>query len=102
MDLLIAIIGWVGAGLLVTAYGAVSAGRLPGGGLAFQLLNIVGGVALTVNTGYHAAWPSAALNVVWVAVGAVTLLRRRATPLRAGQEVLAAQEGGCAAGGVAS
>jgi len=93
MDLLVAIVGWVGAGLLVTAYGAVSAGRLAGGGPAFQLLNIVGAVALTVNTGYHRAWPSAALNIVWVAVGAVTLVRRRAMPRPAGQEVLAAQDG---------
>jgi len=73
---LIAVVGWVGAALLVAAYALVSTGRLSGSGLRFQLLNIVGGVALTVNTAYHGAWPSAALNVVWVVVGLGALIRR--------------------------
>jgi len=73
---LIDVAGWVGAALLVAAYAMVSTGRLQGSGLRFQLLNIVGGVALTVNTAYHGAWPSAALNVVWVVVGLGALVRR--------------------------
>ncbi len=76
MSALIAVVGWVGAALLVAAYALVSTGRLSGSGLRFQLLNIVGGVALTVNTAYHGAWPSAALNVVWVAVGLGALVRQ--------------------------
>jgi hypothetical protein len=71
------LVGWVGASLLVLAYGLVSAGRLAASELRFQLLNVVGGVALAVNAGYHSAWPSAALNVVWVAVGVGALLRVR-------------------------
>jgi len=73
---LIDVAGWVGAALLVAAYAMVSTGRLQGSGLRFQLLNIVGGVALTLNTAYHGAWPSAALNVVWVVVGLGALVRR--------------------------
>ena len=76
MSALIDVAGWVGAALLVAAYALVSTGRLQGSGLRFQLLNIVGGVALTVNTAYHGAWPSAALNVVWVVVGLGALVRR--------------------------
>jgi hypothetical protein len=70
-------VGWVGAVLLVAAYSLVSSGRIAGSGPLFQALNIVGGVALTLNTGYHGAWPSAALNVVWVCVGAGALIRHR-------------------------
>lgn len=77
MDLLVAILGWVGAALLVAAYGLVSVGRLAGIGGPFQVLNVVGGVALTINTGWHGAWPSAALNVVWVVVGLGALTRGR-------------------------
>ena len=76
MSALIDVAGWVGAALLVAAYAMVSTGRLQGSGLRFQLLNIVGGVALTLNTAYHGAWPSAALNVVWVVVGLGALVRR--------------------------
>jgi hypothetical protein len=75
--LFVAVAGWLGAGLLVLAYGLVSAGRLPGGGARFQLLNVAGAVSLTLNSAYHGAWPSAALNIVWLMVGAATLLRRR-------------------------
>lgn len=80
MELVIAGVGWVGAALLVGAYALVSMGRLGASGVWFQLLNVTGGVALTANTAYHGAWPSAALNVVWVVVGAGALLRRRAMP----------------------
>jgi hypothetical protein len=70
-------VGWVGAALLVAAYVLVSSGRIAGSGPPFQALNIAGGVALTLNTGYHRAWPSAALNVVWVCVGVGVLIRHR-------------------------
>jgi hypothetical protein len=29
-------------------------------------MNLVGGALLMVNSGYYGAWPSAALNLVWV------------------------------------
>ncbi len=44
----------------------------------FHLLNVVGSAGLTANTAYHEAWPSAALNVVWMVVGLVALGRRGA------------------------
>ena len=68
--MVIAVVGWAGAALLLGAYALVSAGRLAGGGLTFQLMNLGGAAAVT------GAWPSVALNLVWLAVGAVTLLRR--------------------------
>jgi hypothetical protein len=71
------LVGWAGAILLVLAYGLVSAGRLAAAALPFQLLNVAGGVALAANSGYHSAWPSAALNVVWVAVAVGALARAR-------------------------
>src|SRR3954447_12292427 len=50
--------------LLITAYALVTAGRLHGPGLAFQLMNLFGGGFLMVNSAYYGAWPSAALNLV--------------------------------------
>jgi hypothetical protein len=72
----IAVVGWAGAALLLGAYALVSAGRLAGGGLTFQLMNLGGAAGLAINSAVNGAWPSVALNLVWIAVGAVTLLRR--------------------------
>jgi hypothetical protein len=75
VDILITVVGWVGAALLLLAYGLTSTGRLAPEGVRFQSLNLVGALALTVNSGYHAAWPSAALNIVWIGIGAAALIR---------------------------
>ena len=67
--------GWVGAAALLLAYGLVSAGRLSGRGTGFQVLNLVGSVGLLVNSTWHGAWPSAALNGVWLVIGITALSR---------------------------
>jgi hypothetical protein len=79
--IVINVVGWLGMALLIGAYALVTAGRLHGPDLTFQLMNLVGGAALMVNSAYYGAWPSAALNLVWVAIGLVGLARAR---LRAG------------------
>lgn len=83
---IIAILGWAGAGVLLLAYALVSAKRLAGDGWQFQLLNLAGGLALAVNSAHSGAWPSAALNVVWVAIGTVALARFAATRRSADRE----------------
>lgn len=74
--------GWVGAGLLLAAYALVSSKRLAAAGAGFQSLNVLGATGLTVNSGYHEAWPSAALNVVWITVGLGALLGHRLSDTR--------------------
>lgn len=76
MGLLLAVVGWLGAGLLLVAYGLVSAGRMHTGSAAFQILNLLGAAALVANSGYHRAWPSAGLNLAWIAIGLAALARR--------------------------
>lgn len=80
---LVDVAGWAGAVLLLTAYALASTGRVPAEGVVFQTLNLVGAVALTVNTAYHGAWPSAMLNVAWIAIGLGALARRRLRSRRA-------------------
>ena len=77
MELLITVVGWTGAALLLLAYGLTSTGRLPAEGGRFQALNLAGALALTVNTAYHDAWPSAVLNIVWIFIGLGALARGR-------------------------
>lgn len=76
MNLLVEIIGWIGAGSLLLAYGLLSVNRISAG-LTYQLLNLVGAVGLAVNAVVHGAWPSACLNLIWLLIGLVALRRER-------------------------
>jgi len=71
--------GWGGATLILVAYILLSLGRLEGRSRTFQWMNVVGAAGFIVNSGWHGAIPSAALNLVWLGVGLATLrtLRRR-------------------------
>lgn len=77
IKILLDVVGWAGAALLLGAYALASSGRMPADGVAFQVLNLLGAVALTANTAYHHAWPSAMLNVAWIGIGVAALARRR-------------------------
>ncbi len=83
--LLIDTAGWAGAAALLLAYGLVSSGRLTGRSIRFQLLNLVGAVGLLANGVWHDAWPSAALNAVWLVIGVATLRRISSAPPLDGQ-----------------
>lgn len=74
--LLTEVAGWGGAGCLLLAYALLSAGRLAAG-VTFQLLNLAGAAGLLLNGAVHGAWPSAALNLVWLTVGAVAFGKAR-------------------------
>ncbi|WP_240197156.1 CBU_0592 family membrane protein [Nonomuraea lactucae] len=75
MDLLLHAIGWIGAGLLVFGYGMVSTSRMSGDSAHYQVLNLAGSAALMVNSAYNDAWPSAGLNLIWAAIGVVSLVK---------------------------
>jgi hypothetical protein len=76
-ELLIEIAGWVGAGLILLAYALVSAGRIEARSVSFQLMNLLGAAGFVINSGFHGAWPSAILNVIWIGIAAVSLARLR-------------------------
>jgi hypothetical protein len=71
LTVLVDALGWVGMVLLLGAYWLLTAGRLRASGVRYQLANLLGGCLLMVNTAYHGAWPSAALNLVWFGIGAI-------------------------------
>lgn len=71
--------GWIAAVLILTAYGLLSAGRLTGKSVAYQVMNIVGAIGFVINTAYNGAFPSAALNVVWMGIGVWALVKIRAS-----------------------
>ena len=74
--LIVDLLGWLGALLILVAYALVSARRLAGDAVGYQLPNLVGGLLLIVNTIYYGAYPSTLVNVVWVVVASWALLQR--------------------------
>ncbi|MDX2102886.1 MAG: hypothetical protein EAZ99_05975 [Alphaproteobacteria bacterium] len=73
VDILVEVAGWAGGIALLGAYFCVSRGVWTGHGAAYQLTNLAGAAALAVNSAWNAAWPSTALNIVWIGLGLWTL-----------------------------
>ncbi|QWS33408.1 CBU_0592 family membrane protein [Curtobacterium aetherium] len=76
-------LGWFGAVAVLGGYILFSLGKIPNGPL-YQVINLVGGLAVAVNVAAHHAVPSTIVNGIWAVVAAVVLvrmvLRRRRAP----------------------
>jgi hypothetical protein len=80
VELAVEVAGWTGAALILGAYALLSAGKLTGRSLTYQLMNVVGAAGFVINGWWHGALPSAALNVLWLMIGAFAswrILKRR-------------------------
>jgi hypothetical protein len=75
LDVAIEVIGWIAALLILAAYGLLTAGKLKADSPAYQWMNVAGAAGFIVNSGWNGAIPSAALNIVWMGIGAVALWR---------------------------
>ncbi|HEY4071336.1 MAG TPA: hypothetical protein VGM04_07255 [Sphingomicrobium sp.] len=78
--------GWAGALLILFAYLLLSMGRLTGQSLTYQIMNIVGAIGFVINGWWHGAMPSAALNVLWLLIGALAswrIIRKRGSSISA-------------------
>lgn len=75
IEILVEIAGWVGAALILGAYLLLSIGRVTGQSPLYQAMNVAGAAGFIVNGWWHGALPSAALNVIWMMIGGVTLWR---------------------------
>ena len=73
MALLVEIIGWAAAGMILVAYGLLTAGRLTARSPLYQWLNVLGAAGFILNSGMNGAYPSAVLNVIWMGIGMVAL-----------------------------
>ncbi|MGE5834269.1 MAG: CBU_0592 family membrane protein [Acidobacteriota bacterium] len=74
MPVFIDFIGWVGAVLVLLAYGLVSTDRLHPHSVGYQSLNIAGALGLVINSAWYSAVPSAVVNVAWIGIGLYALL----------------------------
>jgi hypothetical protein len=75
MELLIEIIGWAGSLAVLIAYGLNSYQKLRSDSMAFYLLNFTGGIFLIIYTIKKGAFASAFVNVVWVIIAVIAIIR---------------------------
>jgi hypothetical protein len=69
LKILIEIIGWTAAAMMLSAYFLLTSGRLSSRSRVYQWLNVFSGAGFIVNSGWNGAYPSASLNVIWMAIG---------------------------------
>ena len=75
MTWLIATIGWTGAVSLLVAYLLLLRRRTSADSHLYLSLNFLGSACLALSTSAAHAWPSAAVNLIWLAIGIAPLLR---------------------------
>ncbi|WP_308514875.1 CBU_0592 family membrane protein [Sphingomonas flavescens] len=75
VELAVETVGWAGALLILLGYILVTTGKLTGRSPAFQWMNLLGAAGFIVNGWWHKALPSTVLNVIWLLIAAMALLR---------------------------
>ena len=74
LDVLMEVAGWIGGTLILAGYFLLTNGKLDAKSPTYQWLNVVGALGFIANSSWNGAWPSAALNVIWVGIGVVALI----------------------------
>ena len=77
VEIAVEVAGWTGALLILLGYLAITTGKLTGDSALYQWINVAGATGFVVNGWWHGAIPSAALNIVWLLIGSVALIRLR-------------------------
>ncbi|HCQ03995.1 MAG TPA: hypothetical protein DIT99_26355 [Candidatus Latescibacteria bacterium] len=75
MESIVDILGWFGTCLLVLGYILISAKKVHGQSISYQLFNLIGSIFLGVNSYYYGALPSVGISIMWIGIGGVTLLQ---------------------------
>ena len=75
MEIAIEILGWVGMALVLSGYALNTFGKIDAGTPAYIWMNIIGSLFLIVNTLFHHTYPPAVLNIIWMALGLISITR---------------------------
>ena len=76
MSLGVDVAGWLGAIMLLVAYGCVSFKKVSPASITYHLLNAAGSALFVINTLFHKAYAPAFLNCVWGLIALTSLLLR--------------------------
>ncbi|NBO17820.1 MAG: hypothetical protein EBV03_01070 [Proteobacteria bacterium] len=68
-DIMVEVVGWVGAALVLGAYGMLSARKLTGDSYAYHYANIVGAALFIFYAIMKTAWATLFVNATWMCIG---------------------------------
>lgn len=77
MNMVIDLIGWLGAGCILLAYYLVSTKKVTASSKNYQLINLLGGISLVINAYAKGATPLVALNIVWIIIAVKSLVKNK-------------------------
>jgi hypothetical protein len=66
--------GWYGMSALIVAYALASFGIIQGNGIAYQVLNISGGIGLMIIAAAKNVVQSVLLNIFWIIIGLTAII----------------------------
>lgn len=75
MSILVEVLGWIGAISLLAAYFLAARGIYPADTWQSLALNVEGAIFLSLVAAVHGVWPSVALNVIWIGIGIIALVK---------------------------
>ena len=78
-ELLIEILGWIASVLIVGSYAFNISGKLSTDSKWYVWANIIGGLFFVINTYFHQAYPSMVVNIIWVFIAIIMILKRKRT-----------------------
>lgn len=70
------LIGWVGAGLLLSAFFYLTIFKKKGDNLFYLLGNLFGSIGLLINAWYGDAFPFVLVNSFWVVITVISLVKK--------------------------
>ena len=74
--MVIDLIGWIGSILVIVAYAMNIYKKLDSSSIAYYVMNIVGSGCLIINTIYHHAFPSTVVNIIWILIALIALVKK--------------------------
>ncbi|MFD2521278.1 CBU_0592 family membrane protein [Emticicia soli] len=74
---LVEIVGWIGAVLITGSYFLNIQGKLDAKDKSYIWANAIGGICFIINTYFHQAYPSMAVNIIWVLIALAAIIRKK-------------------------
>lgn len=74
-EIIIECLGWMASILIVGSYALNLWGKIETNSKTYMWTNIIGGLFFVINTYFHHAYPSMVVNIIWVIIALVLLLK---------------------------
>ncbi len=77
MNITVEILGWIASVLIVGSYALNISGKLEANSKWYVWANIIGGLFFVINTYYHQAYPSMLVNIIWVIIAIIMIVKKK-------------------------